>query len=222
MLEVFRLEAGELGRALAELPEPDWDLPTRCAPWRVRDLAAHVRMTIARLPDMLAAPAPARAEVDAAAYYRPDHRFGPEVNSTRISSARALAAERADGALLAEDLASVSREVVELCRAEPEGRIVRTRHGDAMALSEFLLTRVVELALHGLDLADALGREPWLTDSAGAAVQELLLGPGRDDALERLGWDRPGFLRRATGRESLDDATIAQIDRLGIRRLALG
>jgi hypothetical protein len=54
-----------------------------------------------------------------------------------------------------------------LCRAEPEGHVVRTRHSDPMLLSEFLLTRVVEVAVHGLDLADALsasrspGRKPW-------------------------------------------------------------
>ncbi|WP_323187142.1 hypothetical protein [Streptomyces sp. NBC_00365] len=42
-----------------------------------------------------------------------------------------------------------------------------------MLLSEFLLTRVVEVAVHGLDLADALGREP--------VTREEALDAGRPD-----------------------------------------
>jgi hypothetical protein len=65
------------------------------------------------------------------------------------------------------------QQVDRLCRAEPEGRVVRTRHSDPMLLSEFLLTRVVEVAVHGLDLADALGREP--------VTREEALDAGRPD-----------------------------------------
>lgn len=91
-----------------------------------------------------------------------------------------------------------------------------------MLLSEFLLTRVVEVAVHGLDLADALGREPWLTSSAGDAVLELLLGAEQLAAADELGWSQPHFLRKATGREPLDESETAQIEQLGIRWLALG
>jgi hypothetical protein len=35
----------------------------------------------------------------------------------------------------------------------------RLPHGDAMLLSDFLATRVVELALNGFDVADTVGRE---------------------------------------------------------------
>lgn len=49
------------------------------------------------------------------------------------------------------------------CQREPDERVVKTRHGDAMLLSDFLSTRVLELAVHGLDVADAVGAEPWLS-----------------------------------------------------------
>ncbi|OIJ86213.1 hypothetical protein BIV24_27060 [Streptomyces colonosanans] len=91
-----------------------------------------------------------------------------------------------------------------------------------MLLSEFLLTRIVEVAVHGLDLADALGREPWLTSSAGDAVTELLLGAEQTAAVRTLGWSQPHFLRKATGREPLDEEEAAQIEQLSIRWLALG
>jgi hypothetical protein len=70
-------------------------LPTRCAPWNVSDLLAHVRVVIAWLPGMSAAtPAPIRAEVSAVEYYRPDDRFAPDTNAARIALAQDHAAER--------------------------------------------------------------------------------------------------------------------------------
>ncbi|MEU6632122.1 hypothetical protein ABZ905_28170 [Streptomyces parvus] len=96
---------------------------------------------------------------------------------------------------------------------------MRTRHGDAMLLSEFVLTCVVKVAVHGLDLADALGRETWLTPAAGDAVAELLLGAEHAQAADKLGWSRSRFLRKATGRELLNEAEAAQVERLGIRCL---
>ncbi|MBP8532506.1 maleylpyruvate isomerase N-terminal domain-containing protein [Streptomyces sp. MK37H] len=222
VVKAFRLEAGQLARAMTEVSEAEWRLPTRCEPWKACDLLAHVRVVIAWLPDMLTAPAPTRAEVSAAEYYRPDDRFAPETNAARIALAQAHAAEQVSGTALVEDFKATWRRVDRLCRAEPEGRVVCTRHGDPMLLSEFLLTRVVEVALHGLDLADALGREPWLTSQAADLVQDLLLDPDGVAALEKLGWGQLRFLRKATGREPITREEAGDVDRLGIRWLALG
>ncbi|MEU9720914.1 maleylpyruvate isomerase N-terminal domain-containing protein [Streptomyces sp. NPDC047976] len=222
VLEAFRLEAEELSTAVAGLSEAEWDLPTRCAPWSVRELLGHVRVVIAWLPAMLDAPAPGRAEVSAVEYYRPDDRFAPQTNTARIALARDHASGQAGGAALAEDFTETWRRVERLCRAEPADRVVRTRHGDPMLLSQFLVTRVVEVAVHGLDLAEGLGREPWLTPQAADLVLELLLGPDPSAATRSLGWDRLTLLRKATGREPLDPAETARVERLGIRWLTLG
>ncbi|MEV7238558.1 maleylpyruvate isomerase N-terminal domain-containing protein [Streptomyces sp. NPDC051020] len=222
VLEAFHLEAGELSRAVVGLSEAEWELPTRCEPWSVRGLLGHVRVVIAWLPGMLDAPPPDKAEVSAVEYYRPDDRFAPQTNTARIVLAQDHAAGQASGAALAEDFAATWQRVDRLCRAEPEDRVVRTRHGDAMLLSQFLVTRVVEVAVHGLDLAEALGREPWLTPQAADAVLELLLGPDQTTASLELGWDQPKFLRKVTGREPLDAAETVQVERLGIRWLTLG
>ncbi|MFE1439383.1 maleylpyruvate isomerase N-terminal domain-containing protein [Streptomyces sp. NPDC058739] len=120
---------------MAGVSAAEWHLPTRCAPWTVNELLAHVRVVIAWLPGMLAAPAPSRAEVSAVEYYRPDERFAPDTNAARIALARDLAAEQLGGAALAEDFDATWQQVERLCRAEPEGRVVRTRHGDPMLLS---------------------------------------------------------------------------------------
>lgn len=222
VLDAFQLECGALGNAMAGLSEAEWDLPTRCTPWTVRDLLGHVCVVIDWLPAMLDAPEPGESEISAVGYYRPDDRFSPQTNGSRIALAQNRAAGTADGAAFAEDFAATWRRADRLCRAQPGGRAVRTRHGDAMLLSEFLLTRVVEVAVHGLDLADALGREAWLTPAAGDAVAELLLGAEHALAADELEWSRPRFLRKATGRDPLNEAEAAQVEQLGIRWLALG
>ena len=222
VLEAFCVEAEGLSRAVADLSGGEWDRPTRCEPWSVRELLGHVRVVIAWVPDMLATAAPVRAEVSATQYYRPDERFTPQTNAARIGLAQDHVARQGSDAALAEDFTATWQRVVELSRAEREDRVVRTRHGDAMLLSQFLLTRVVEVAVHGLDVADALGREPWLSSQAADVVMELLLGADHGAAARELGWDRPGFLRKATGREPLDAAEVARVERLGIRWLTLG
>ncbi|MFE9704183.1 maleylpyruvate isomerase N-terminal domain-containing protein [Streptomyces sp. NPDC005930] len=222
VLEAFRQESGALTAAMSGLSEAEWSLPTRCSPWTVRDLLGHVCVVIDWLPGMLDASAPGAATISAADYFRPDDRFSPQTNSARIALAQDRAAEAADGAAFAEDFTATWQRVDRLCRVQPSSRTVSTRHGDAMLLSEFLLTRVVEVAVHGLDLADALGREPWLTSSAGDAVLELLLGAEQMAAADKLGWSQPHFLRKATGREPLDETEAAKIEQFGIRWLALG
>ncbi|MGW4720830.1 hypothetical protein [Nocardia sp. NPDC004260] len=56
------------------------------------------------------------------------------------------------------------------------------------------------LALHGLDLANALGTPAWTTPTAAAAVTDFL---GVDTAATRLGWDRTTALAKASGRAPL-------------------
>jgi uncharacterized protein (TIGR03083 family) len=219
-LNAFQVEAEQLSRALSGLSGPDWDRPTRCEPWRVRDLLAHLTTTVGRLSEMLAAPAPARAEVTAATYYRPDERFAPDVDAVRVDLARQRA-EQLGGPALAGEFDVVWRRVDRACRAEPVDRLVATRFGDQMLLSEYLVTRVLELAVHGLDLADALGRRPWLTDRAADVVEELLVG-GEPVASRALGWDRARFLRTATGRAPLTPEDRRRVERLGIRWLTFG
>lgn len=210
-MDAFEAEAGALTHALADLPDAAWSRPTRCAPWDMRDLLAHIHVAVGRVPQMLAAEPPAHASVSAADYYRPDARFSDATNAARVAAAQDEAAARPGPQVLAVFTESWQR-VADLCRGEPPERVVRTRHGDPMLLTEFLITRVVELAVHGLDLADALGVPSWLTPQAAGVLQELLLGPGRAAP------DPEHFIRAATGRA--DDPGL--LARLGPRRLALG
>lgn len=197
----------------------DWSRPTRCPPWSVADLLGHVTTAVGRLPDMLAAPAPTHAEVSAAGYFRPDERFSAQTNADRIDVARQRAA---DPSALPQEFDRTWRQAARLCRAEPPDRVVRTRHGDAMLLADFLVTRIVEVAVHGLDLADALDRPAWLTSAAVPVLIDLLLA-GRDHpSIDDLGWTPADFLRKLTGRRTLTPDESRYLDDHAVPRLALG
>ena len=184
----------------------------------MRELLAHVRTGAGRLVDMLAAPAPPRAEVDAAGYFGAA-KFTPEVDAARIDSGRREARRsdaRGAGGRLRPGLAGRRRGG----RRAPPDRVVRTRHGDAMSLTEFLRTRVVEVGVHGLDLAAALDRPPWLTPRRRRSSPTCSPAGGR--SRPELGWDRLTLIRKTTGRVALTDPERAAIDAAGFRWLSFG
>ncbi|RUL95331.1 hypothetical protein EG812_02330 [Verrucosispora sp. FIM060022] len=245
-----------LGEVLATLDPKDLARPTGCVPWTVAELLAHVRTGAGRLIDMLAAPAPNGALVDAAGYFGAA-KFTTEVDAARIESARAEsariesarieaariesarieAARVGDGRVegggerfgsegtrrgggLGEDFDRAWRAALAAVEANPPDRVVRTRHGDAMTVTEFLRTRVVEVGVHGLDLAAALDRPPWLTTAASRVIADLLTA-GRFLPAE-LGWDRLTLIAKVTGRMPCSPAEQAALARVGLPLLAFG
>ncbi|WP_211489882.1 maleylpyruvate isomerase N-terminal domain-containing protein [Georgenia thermotolerans] len=181
---VLRAEAAALVAALRQVPDGAWSRPTRCAPWDVRGLLGHVHVVLGWLPPMLDDAAPPSPAVTAAGYYRPDGRFAPATNARRVALGRDRAREHPSPAHQLAAFDAHVAAVVARCLREPADRVVRTRHGDAMLVADFLTTRVLEVAVHGLDLADALAVEPWLTDDAAAHLRPLWL----DDPAVRRRW----------------------------------
>lgn len=217
-LTALRAESARLGAVLAGLEPADWARPTRCEPWDAAALVAHITTAVARLGPMLEAEPPAAASVDAAGYYAPDQRFSQAVNAVRVDSATEAA--RIGGPALAEAFAQTWKAATERCAQAGPDRLVTTRHGDPMTLADFVTTRVVETAVHGIDLADAIGRPRWTTTPAAACVASLLLGG--TDQLESLGWEPVALIAKATGRDRLTGPEREQVDSLGITWLALG
>ena len=99
--------------------------------------------------------------------------------------------------------------------------MLRTRWGDAMLLTDVLVTRVVELAVHGLDLAAGLDQEPWTTPEAAGVTERLLLGSQAIGTPATMGWDRLAFIRKATGRVPLTDDEARLMTEHGVRWLTL-
>lgn len=183
----------------------------------MRDVVAHVVVIAARLPQLLATPAPPAADTGVTSYYRDDDRFSPQTNADRVRTAHDRASD-AEPETLVRDLIETARAADEAYRAAAPDRIVRTRHGDAMLLTDFLTTRVLELATHGLDVADALDLPPWLTPAAAGLLPRVLLGPD----WHTLGWDQVTLLRRLTGRAQVSPEDAFRLAHLGARDIAFG
>ncbi|MGO8958050.1 MAG: maleylpyruvate isomerase family mycothiol-dependent enzyme [Streptosporangiaceae bacterium] len=221
-IAAVRAEAAALANVAAGLTEADLTRSTPCPPWTVADLLGHVIIAVRRIGQAVAGPdhvPSGEALVTATGYYRPDQRFSAAVNHDRIAAAQALAARLGSAAAIA---AALDRSLRDGCRLLEQGdRIIRTRHGDWMRLTEFARTRVVELGVHGLDVAAGLGREPWLTPQAAEVLTELLLPAGTAGRLcASLGIGRAGLIARLTGRASLSAAEQELLR--GIEMLPLG
>jgi uncharacterized protein (TIGR03083 family) len=162
---------------VAGLDAADFARPTRLGEWRVAELVAHLGTS--NLPRYLAGPPADRARIDTVDWAR------------SCASAAATVDERAhamsDEARPAELRALVreSRLAVEAALADVEpGFVVAARFGD-IDVSDYLATRCVELTVHTLDLAEAVGVAPALDRDAVSIAVRLLLNvlsagaPGR-------------------------------------------
>ncbi|PWV54615.1 maleylpyruvate isomerase N-terminal domain-containing protein [Nocardiopsis sp. L17-MgMaSL7] len=223
--EVMALEGVLLGLSEAEVV-----LPTRCVPWDVAALSVHTAGSLNQVLVALDQGRPGVSEglVSAAGYYVPEVRFSPEVNAARVEGAVERAARREDAAEPGRVLGGIWDALAGRLPGEPADRRIVTRHGDPMLLTDYLVTRVVELALHGLDLADALGREPWTSGAALDVLRGVLFGSVDPEELRRVlpegvGPRGPSLaaVRAVTGRSDseVDRAALAAA---GVRLLALG
>ena len=224
VMGAFDAESRRLSEVAAGVDEASFARPSPCPPWTAGELLYHVQMTMERLGVMLAAPEPPGTRLVAApGYYRADLRFSAGANADRIRTAQHGADALPDAAARARDFEATRKRIWSLLRAAPPERVVRTRHGDRMLLTEFLRTRVLELAVHGLDLAVALDREPWMTAPAAAVTEEILLTPPAGATLRALtGWDPVTLIAKLTGRVPASAGEIHLISSTGIRPLALG
>jgi uncharacterized protein (TIGR03083 family) len=223
VMEAFGAEAQRLSEVVTGTEDAAFARPTTCAPWTVAELLYHVRMAIGRLPVMLSAPEPPSIGlVSAAAYYRADQRFSASTNDDRIQSARRGAAALPDGPARARDFDEARQQAWALLQSAPPERVVQTRHGDRMLLTEFLRTRVLELAVHGLDLAAALKRQPWMTAQAAGVTEDLIVPSAAATTLRaETGWDKVTLIAKLTGRRPVTTAENQIIQHAGIHWLAL-
>jgi Mycothiol maleylpyruvate isomerase N-terminal domain len=151
-----------------------------------------------------------------------DQRFSATTNADRIRSAQLGAAALPGAGARARDFAQARQQAWALLQAEPPGRVVQTRHGDRMLLTEFLRTRILELAVHGLDLAAALERQPWMTTPAANVTQDLIVSSAAATTLRaETGWDQVTLIAKLTGRHPVTTAETQLIQHTGIRWLAL-
>jgi uncharacterized protein (TIGR03083 family) len=202
VLDVVAGECRLATDACLELPEAHFARPTRLPAWNVKQLLAHMWRDMDRLRSALGDEPPEAADADAMTYWR---AYDPAARGPEIAGrAREVAARFATGGQLAADFERTWTEGVALATGEPPDRLIAT-WGPTMRLDEFLATRVVEIAVHGLDLAHALDRRPWLSREGSGIVRRILDGLLDAELPLLIGWDELAFIEAGTGRRRLDE-----------------
>ncbi len=150
--------------AVGELAPEQFALPTRLGDWTVRELVAHLSMAVGSVARGLRRPAPASADTALLDWPFATAPLAPGIDD----DTRAVAADEP-----VELLARTAEQFAEAVPPAFEDRPLPTRVG-AMRLSDFLVTRCVELVVHTDDLAAATGVKIPCDRQALATTTRLL------------------------------------------------
>ena len=157
-IEAWRLDARDLHRLLSELAPGEWELPTDCPAWTVRDVVAHLA---ALEHEMATGERPGAIEGDAREVVSSYTQAGVEVRRDRTP------------AELTSELDAASRQRAEQLRdtdlSDPTGAPDRTPGGIAWDWQTLLRNRVVDLWVHEQDIRRATDR-PGGMDTPGADI----------------------------------------------------
>jgi hypothetical protein len=216
-VDTLETELENLESVFRGLSDEEWQMPTKLVPldeskphWTVFELAGHFDISIG-LTRMLVADLqegqPGRDRVSF--FIFPRSEVAPVVYDYAYTMVEGKTpADMPD--VLHE---TFSKTIVESRSTPPES--VGPGYYALMQLGEFVPSRVVEAIVHGLDLTDALGREPMATPH-GIAITAAIL----DELLARrtvagrpadLQGDDLAWIRAASGRGPHDDPRLPVI-----------
>lgn len=169
--------AGQLrDRAVAE----SWDAPSALPAMSVGALACHLAGQLLSVRDLLKAEPSSAKPIPLLDHYRRaawvDAELDAEVNVEIRSGAQAVAEEGHEALVARVD--AVLLELPQLLAAQPPDRAVLIPwQGWSLSLDDFLVSRMMEITVHGDDLAASLGQEPPdLPEPVLRPVLSLLVG----------------------------------------------
>ncbi|MHB9848372.1 maleylpyruvate isomerase N-terminal domain-containing protein [Streptomyces krungchingensis] len=149
-MDLFSRSWTALRTAVAELPDKDFDQPSGCAGWLVRDLACHLVIDAQDVLITLVTPADTEPTVDAVTYWKVADRPPTGEDPLDALIVRLAAAYGEPGLLKfhLDDVGSAAGRAAEL--ADP-GALVSTRD-EVLTAGDYLTAYVLEWTLHHLDL----------------------------------------------------------------------
>lgn len=199
-------ECDRFAEATAAMSDAQLSTPTRCHPWTTIGVVAHVHVGLGRLARMLNEDVAERPDPDPLVYFRgagaPDRRRDDVRQRAVAECLQQFSSARA----LIEDFASASATVARRAAREPMDRPVRAHWGPVLRLGDYLPTRILEVGVHGMDIADAIGRGPWLAPTSSKVISRIVKALLGADLPNELGWSDEQLIRVATGRRSLSEA----------------
>jgi len=161
-LSFIRSLSDALAGNLRALPPAGWDALTNCAPWRVRDLVAHVVVSGEGFAASIRQGLNGSVEPSVGAEERQRRQVELE-SADPETAARALQAVTADFEALYAGLDEP--QLAAICFHRRGNRSVRW----------YAAHRLAEVAFHAWDVQFSLGREPQLDDDVAALLLPTLL-----------------------------------------------
>jgi uncharacterized protein (TIGR03083 family) len=198
-------ECRALSAVLHTLEPEDWRRPTNCPPWDLQELVVHTAASIATdgpLPNA----APEETRLGAADYYRRPERNTPAYRQRNVDQTQRLAAQVLASTSAVRWFDDVAQAAITELDADDLDRVVLIPRRGAMRLADWVVTRVISVAAHGLDVALTLGGRPaWTVPSALRVTRPVFVSLLGAEPPAALGWDDRAFLAVATGRRALTD-----------------
>ncbi|MEV0049726.1 maleylpyruvate isomerase N-terminal domain-containing protein [Saccharopolyspora shandongensis] len=183
-----------------------WDRPSALAEFSVRGLAGHLASQVLFVPRVLAAAEPEEEPVPLLGYYAKSEWIGADVNAevnVRLREMGEGLATEGAAALVAE-VDSVVRDLRSALPATPADRAVAFSRR-VLRIDDFLITRMMEIAVHSDDLASSVG---IATPELPSEVYDPVLALLSQLAVRRHG---QAAVLRALSRAERAPATIAAI-----------
>jgi len=200
----LREEADALSAVLRGLDPVQFTRPTNCPPWNLRELVVHIAASVAiRAP--LPTAGPQSVPTGAADYYRRPERDTPAYRQHNVDRTQELTRDVLTRTSPAAWFDEVCDDTVRKLDRDDLDRTVLIAGRGAMRLADWVVTRVVSVAAHGLDVALTLGRRPWTTSAALTVIRPVFVELLGAEPPVRLNWDDRTFLSAATGRRTLTD-----------------
>lgn len=192
----FSLAANHFVALVRRIPADRWDDPG-LGEWSVRDLVGHTSRSLITVSTYLKTSAP-REDLTAAV----DYYVEMQPLMSGMGAAAIVERGRRAGRDLGEDPAAAVAELARQALADVAAAgdpLIEVIGGHGIRLSSYLPTRTFELAVHGLDIAGAVGlaAEPPAEVLADAAALAARIGAA-------LGHG-PALLLALTGRADLPD-----------------
>ena len=181
---------------VAAMGRGDWDRPG-LGEWTVRDLVGHAGRALSTIETYLAQPATEVSITDPLDYLL-------AIGGPLVDPAAVAARGREAGAALGEHpLAAVQALAVRVLSrvdATPDDATLTLGGGRGITLLTYLPTRTLELTVHTLDLASALGLDPpdGLAVPVAACLELVARAAGANP-------DAPAVLLALTGRRGLPE-----------------
>ncbi|MGI5350512.1 maleylpyruvate isomerase N-terminal domain-containing protein [Streptomyces sp. CA-250714] len=212
-MDLFSPSWAALRATVAELPDQDFEQPSGCTGWLVRDLVCHLIIDAQDILITLATPTEAEPTVNAVTYWHVDDQPPTGEDPLDALTVR-LAAAYEEPHLLKfhlDDVGSAAGRAAEL--ADPGARV--STRDEVLTVGDYLTAYVLEWTLHHLDLIAYL---PNAADPPpeGLARSRALLEQIADAAFPASFTDQDTLLV-GTGRRAPTDAETAELGELAAK-----